>query len=77
MGQKWTRRLPTQAGWYWSKFIPPDNRRTASITIVHLVKGRHSGRLKCGSYTVEELAQYGDRLWCGPLEPPHAREIEE
>lgn len=77
MELKWTRKLPTQAGWYWSKFLPPGERHTAAITIVHLVKNKKNGRIKCGQYALEELAKYGERQWAGPLVPPNATWIEE
>ena len=73
---RWTHRAPTQAGWYWSKFKRPEHGGIAAITVVHVVRNG-SNLLRVGKYSMEELHQYGERLWAGPLVPPNASDCED
>ena len=73
---KWTHRLPTQAGWYWSRFIPYGRKKETATMILHVVRNG-AKKLRVNGRTLESLGQYGERLWAGPLEPPNATDIEE
>ncbi|MCR5256897.1 MAG: hypothetical protein K6E40_01905 [Desulfovibrio sp.] len=73
---KWTRKLPTQAGWWWSMFIPYGRKKETAVVILHITRNG-SKKLRVGAQSLESLCQYGERLWAGPLEPPHPREVED
>lgn len=76
MELKWTRKLPTQAGWWWSKFIPFGKKREAATVVLRITRNG-SKKLRVGTQSLEELCRYGERLWAGPLIPPNATDIEE
>ena len=73
---KWTHKLPTQAGWYWSKFIPFGKKREAAIVVLRVVRNG-AKKLRVNGQTLESMCQYGERLWAGPLEPPNASAVED
>ena len=73
---KWTHRLPTQAGWWWSRFIPTGRKKDTATVILHVTRNG-SKKIRVGTQSLESLCQYGERLWAGPIEPPHASDIED
>ena len=73
---KWTHKTPTQAGWYWSKFIPYGKKREAAIVVLRVVRNG-SKKLRVNGQSLETMCQYGERLWAGPIEPPNASEVED
>lgn len=73
---KWTHKLPVQAGWYWSKFIPFGKKRETAIVVLRITRNG-SKKLKVGTQSLEQLCMYGERLWAGPLEPPNASAVED
>ena len=73
---KWTHKLPVQAGWYWSKFIPYGKKREAAIVVLHVIRNG-SKKLRVNGQILESMSQYGERLWAGPIEPPNASEVED
>ena len=73
---KWTHKLPTQAGWFWSRFIPYGKKRETAIVVVRVVRNG-SKKLRVNGQSLESMSQYGERLWAGPIEPPNANEIED
>jgi len=73
---KWTHKLPTQAGWYWSKFIPFGKKRETATMILHVTRNG-SKKLRVNGQTLESMSQHGERLWAGPLEPPNASAVED
>jgi len=73
---KWTHKLPAQAGWFWSKFIPFGKKRETAIVVVRVVRNG-SKKLRVNGQSLESMSQYGERLWAGPIEPPNASEVED
>jgi len=77
---KWTHRLPTQAGWWWSLFRPRGKGRDVAVVIIHITRNSHK-KLRVGGQSLEAFCnysnQYGERLWAGPLEPPFPSEVED
>jgi hypothetical protein len=73
---KWTHKLPTQAGWYWSKFIPFGKKRETAIVVLRVVRNG-AKKLRVNGQSLESMCQYGERLWAGPLEPPNASAVED
>ena len=75
---RWTHRWPDKAGYYWCKTKRPnvDHGRTAAITVVHITRNG-SNLLRVGKYSLEEIHQYSERLWAGPLVPPNASDCED
>lgn len=73
---KWTRKLPTQAGWWWSKFIPYGKKREMAIVVVRVIRNG-SKKLRVNGQSLEALCQHGERLWAGPLEPPLPSQTED
>ena len=37
---KWTHKLPTQAGWYWSRFIPTGRKKETATVILHVTRNK-------------------------------------
>ena len=73
---KWTHRVPDKAGWFWSKFIPYGKKRETAIVVLRVVRNG-SKNLRVNGQSLESMNQYGERLWAGPLEPPHAGAVED
>jgi hypothetical protein len=77
---KWTHKLPTQAGWWWSLFRPHGKGREVAVVIIHITRNNHK-KLRVGNQSLESFcsysAQYGERLWAGPLEPPFPSQTED
>ena len=77
---KWSRKTPTQAGWFWSLFRPRGKGRDVAVVIIHITRNSHK-KLRVGNQSLEAFcnysAQYGERLWAGPLEPPYPSEVED
>ena len=73
---KWTHKLPAQAGWYWSKFIPYGKKRETAIVVLHVVRNG-SKKIRVNGQSLESMCQYGERLWAGPLVPPLPSQIED
>jgi len=73
---KWTHKLPTQAGWFWSRFIPQGKHCEAVTVILHITRTRHK-KLRVNGQSLESLCLYGERLWAGPITPPFPSEIED
>ena len=50
------------------------------MVIIHVTRNSHK-KLRVGNQSIEAFcsysAQYGERLWAGPLEPPFPSEVED
>ena len=77
---KWTRKTPDRAGWWWSMFRPRGKGREVAVVIIHITRNSHK-KLRVGSQSLDGFcsysAQYGERFWAGPLEPPYPSEVED
>ena len=73
---RWTHKLPTQAGWWWSRFIPYGKKREIATVILHVTRNG-AKKLRVNGQSLESLSQYGERLWAGPIEPPNASDVED
>ena len=80
VAMKWSRKTPAQAGWWWSLFRPHGKSRETAVVIIHVTRNSHK-KLRVGNQSLESFcsysAQYGERFWAGPLEPPFPSEIED
>lgn len=71
---EWTKKLPTQPGWYWMKFDPekypdlPGNVGDPMMMMVFESEGKVyvEDTVNQERYPVSE----GQALWAGPLIPP-------
>jgi hypothetical protein len=62
---KWTKKLPTKPGWYWSR--PCEGGKVIMGEIWNLLDELYFGRSAASSI---ELRNFTGGEWCGPLIPP-------
>lgn len=55
---------------------PFGRKKETAIVVLHVIRNG-SNRLRVNGQSLETMCEFGERLWAGPLEPPHASEIED
>ena len=71
-GQRWTKRKPTEPGWYWHRNTMLPSVDPSPVQIVRLIDGELAACWNISTVRLEKVSTESE--WQGPLTPNEATE---